>query len=239
MTQSGRSKRRAHRIANIHEAYRMSNLSLQNYGQFAMVLILLSLGVSGTGETLPDTRQPHVYEDRPVKLPRLSTGQKCPVSIGAKGIVSPTHPYIFGAGGYWLGEGPVYFLLAWKPADRAEGSFELVDRIAKDSEGYILKTPWIMRPDYKGDALVRGTRIGAGDHDQVLFRGPEPTGPMMILKSQEMEGIHDQLSPEQWWGFWPTHMILPVPGCYAIQIDTESKSEIVIFEATNQQKHAD
>ena len=51
------------------------------------------------------------------------------MSVGSNEVVSSTHPYIFGAGGYFFGNGPVYVGLAWKPTDSAEAVFELVDHL--------------------------------------------------------------------------------------------------------------
>jgi hypothetical protein len=102
------------------------------------------------------------------------------------------------------------------------------------SQGYGLKTPWIMDPEYKGEALVRGARIDSAESDQILFHGPEGHGPALVLRFQNPGTL---VSPAQLrqvdtvWGFWPTGMVVPGPGCYALQIDTEAKSDIVVFEA--------
>ena len=144
------------------------------------------------------------------------------------------HPYIFGAGGYFFGKGPVYLGLAWKPADRAEARFELVERMPRVSQGYRLKTPWIMDPKYEGEALARGARIGSAVPAQILFDGPQASGPALVLRSQNPGTLVSpaQLDAGRHWGFWPTSMVVPARGCYALQIDTESGSDIVVFEAT-------
>ena len=105
------------------------------------------------------------------------------MSVGSNAVVSSTHPYRFGAGGYFFGNGPVYVGLAWRPADRAEARFKLVDRMPRVSEGYRLKTPWIMDPKYQGAALVRGARIGSVESGRILFQGPE-TRPALVLRSK-------------------------------------------------------
>jgi hypothetical protein len=179
------------------------------------------------------------YEERPMRLPQLGSKAECPVSVGSNTVVSSTHSYIFGAGGYFFGNGPVYLALAWKPADRAEARFELVDRIPRLQEGYRLKTPWIMDPEYQGVALVRGARLGTAESDRILFQGPLSIDPALVLRFQNPGTL---VSPEQLdaggrWGFWPTSMVLPGPGCYALQVDTELGSDIVTFEAT--QSHGD
>ena len=195
-----------------------------------MILLALAasvLGAQGTTARAPPTS---IYEERPLKLPQIDLETKCPVSVGRNDIVSSAHQYIFGAGGYFFGAGPVYFALSWRPVDRAAGQFELLDRMPRVANGYRLKTPWIVHPGYEGEALVRGARIGVAVADQILFRD---WGPALVLHSRDpSRSLEWERRVGAMWGFWPTSMILPGPGCYAIQIDTESKSDIVIFEAT-------
>lgn len=204
----------------------------------------LALGLIALFAFVPGTHTPGAqsiessYVDRPLRLPRIAFEAQCPVSIGSKDVVSSAHGYIFGAGGYFFGEGPVYVGLAWKPADRAEARFELVDRMPRVSQGYGLKTPWIMNPEYKGEVLVRGARIRSAASDQILFHGPQSDGPAMVLSFQEpgtLVSAAQRSEVDAVWGFWPTGMVVPGPGCYALQIDTESKSDIVVFEVIQEQ----
>lgn len=174
------------------------------------------------------------YMKRPLTLPQLEPGAACPVSVGANDVVSSAHGYIFGAGGFFFGTGPVYIALAWKPWDRPEGYFDL-DRVHTVPEGYRLKTPWIMHPAYDGNVLVRGARIGTDTNREILFNGGPSFEPTLILRSAERAKSNSYLEDgkiDVVWGWWPTNMILPEPGCYAIQIDTKTNSDIVVFEAT-------
>ena len=173
------------------------------------------------------------YMDRPLKLPQIAPGTACPVSVGANNLVSSAHGYIFGAGGFFFGTGPVYVALAWKPRDRPEGYFDL-DRVPTVPEGYRLKTPWIMHPAYDGEALVRGARIATAAIREILFNGEPHFQPTLILRSADRPKTNSYLEDgkiDAVWGWWPTNLVLPEPGCYAIQIDTESNSDIVVFEA--------
>ena len=180
------------------------------------------------------------YSDRPLRLPHIESETECPVSVGSNEVVSSTHPYIFGAGGYFFGNGPVYVGLAWKPTDSAEARFELVDRMPRVAGGYRLKTPWIMDPKYQGAALVRGARIGSAESGQILFQSPQATGPALVLRFQVPGTLVSaaQLEAGGHWGFWPTSIVIQGPGCYALQIDTELGSDIVVFEATDGHEHA-
>lgn len=177
-----------------------------------------------------------IYNDRALKLPSLEKNDLCPVSIGDRDVVSSDHPYIAGAGGYFYGSGPVYLALGWKPPDRAEAYFDLDPR-TQSPDGYRLKTPWIMNPEYQGQALVRGAKIGSGASGQILFTEATQSQRLaakMILRS----GVPGTVVPgsqiravDAGWGFWPSYVILQGPGCYALQIDTERGSDIVVFEA--------
>ena len=177
------------------------------------------------------------YSERPLNLPKLGPTGECPVSSGALGIVPPVDRYMFGGGGHFFGTGPVYLGLSWKPADRAEGRFELNARIPVTSEGYRLKTPWIMHPDYLGEALIRGAEIGSQETLKVLFnensQNPRTTESMILrsLPESTRQLRAEAFFLDETWGFWPSSMILPEAGCYAIQIDTEAGSDIVVFEA--------
>ena len=186
---------------------------------------------------LTEDRQSPAYIDRTLNLPTLDGNDECPIGTGDNNVVSSDHGYIFGAGGYFFGNGPVYLALSWKPWDRAEAYFELDPRTLTP-DGYRLKTPWIMHPDYDGQALIRGAQIGSDSPDEILFRESTQaarTTANMVLHS-EVTGT--RVSAEQrsavdaTWGFWPSSMILPKSGCYAIQIDTEHGSDTVVFEAT-------
>jgi len=177
-----------------------------------------------------------LYTDRALNLPELEADSECPVSIGDNNVVSSEHGYIFGAGGYFFGSGPVYLALSWKPGDRAEGWFEL-DPITSTPDGYRLKTPWIMDPDYSGAALIRGARIGTEDAQEIVFHEntqSEPITANMILRSELVGTLipsSQKRAVDAVWGFWPSSMILSGPGCYAIRIDTEGGSDTVVFEA--------
>ncbi|MFZ0546469.1 MAG: hypothetical protein WAM60_13575 [Candidatus Promineifilaceae bacterium] len=176
------------------------------------------------------------YIDRALNLPALDADAECPISVGDNNVVSSEHAYIFGAGGYFFGSGPVYLALSWKPADRAEAWFELDPRTLT-SDGYSLKTPWIMNPDYSGAALIRGARIGVENTQEILFQEntqAEPVTASMILRSERVGTLissSQKRAVGAVWGFWPSSMLLSEPGCYAIQIDTEGGSDIVVFEA--------
>ena len=200
--------------------------------------------VSGVAaaDSVPSDEESHasMYSDRPLQLPELEVNDGCPVSAGATNVVSSEHQYIFGAGGYFFGTGPVYLALSWKPSDRADAYFDLDPRTFTPA-GYRLKTPWIMHPDHAGAALVRGARIDADTKSEVRFAESTQSQGItsnMLLRSDvtgTLVSESQKSAVDSVWGFWPSHVILPEPGCYAVQIDTKEKSDIVVFEAKGTQ----
>ena len=201
----------------------------------ALAGCLLSVYVGGAYGAEVDE---HVsaYIERPLRLPEVGTHGECPVSTGENNVVSSEHGYIFGAGGYFFGSGPVYLALSWKPWDRAEAWFDLDPRSLWD-DGYRLKTPWIMDPQYVGVALIRGKQLDSDTDNAISFAEntqAESLTMNMVLRSDTT----GTLVPDSYeeavdsiWGFWPSHVVIAGPGCYAIQIDTEDGSDIVVFEA--------
>ena len=200
--------------------------------------VLFGVSVVGVHAVEKEVKDP-AYIDRALDVPELGVDDECPVSIGDNNVVSSEHGYIFGAGGYFFGAGPVYLALSWKPWDRAEAWFELDPRTLS-ADGYRLKTPWIMDPQYVGAALIRGVQLGADTQNEILFAENTQAQPItrnMVLRS-DTTGTLVPDSYEQTvdaiWGFWPSHVIVSGPGCYVIQIDSEDGSETVVFEAKGQ-----
>ena len=161
--------------------------------------------------------------ERPLRLPTLRAGSPCPVSIGSRNVV-PHAAHIFGSGGVWFGDGPVYVSFAWKgdtvPAARFSVSpIPIVDGTRR------AKTPWVTEPSFSGPILVRGRLLSAGARP-LRFNNPRGTNYAL-----DMQAPHDRPSGADW-SFEASAMFIPGPGCYGLQIDTPRKSEHVIFEAT-------
>ena len=117
----------------------------------------------------------------------------------------------------------MYFALAWKesPDDFATFSLALVP---VDNDAHRAKTPWVSVPSYSGPILIRGRGLGANSK-ALLFSA-------LGLEPQERLKIQAPNAPSpSLWSFWGSSMWVPGAGCYGIQIDTLSRTEIVIFEA--------
>jgi len=155
-----------------------------------------------------------------LNFPSLELNETCPISSGTMGKV-PVQKHIFGRDP-WFGTGPVYFHLAWKATTDTDATFGL-ERVPSNGTEYRAKTPWVSEPSFSGPVLIRGRSLTAnktriyfdysGRTDKLILEAPSSTSPSL-------------------WSFWPTSLWVPGPGCYGVQIDTLSKTDTVIFEAT-------
>ena len=185
----------------------------------AAVFSILSSAGAATGGS--DERPS--LDQRPLALPDLRPNQPCPVSTGRLGAV-PSQPQIFGGGGVWFGEGPVFLGLFYKDPDQAQAVFRL-DRIPRSGNTYRAKTGWAIDPSYSGPILIRGRALGS-EGTPLMFRASGwPPDSALHLRAPNV-------SPATLWSFWPSSMWVPARGCYGVQLDTLSTTDVVVFEAT-------
>ena len=187
---------------------------------FGIALALLALAPSH--EHLFAVQDSPALIDRPLKLPSRSAKDRCATSIGSRRTV-PRQPHIFG-GDLWFGTGPVYLALAWKATSDDDATFTL-DPVPVQAGARRAKTPWVSLPSYAGPILIRGRALDASDRTvRFSASGADPSETLQLRAPQApAAGL---------WSFWPSSMWVPGPGCYGIQIDTLSGTEIVIFSAT-------
>jgi len=94
-----------------------------------------------------------------------------------------------------------------------------------------------MDPQYVGVALIRGKQLGTDTNSAISFAENTQSQSLtmnMVLRSDTAGTLVPdsyEEAVESIWGFWPSHLVISGPGCYAIQIDTEDGSDIVVFEA--------
>jgi hypothetical protein len=162
-------------------------------------------------------------EQRQMKLPQVGRGEACPISMGTRDTV-PRQRHIFGAGGVWFGSGPVYLSLAWKASSDDNASFALAP-VPYEKNAYRAKTPWVSVPSYSGPVLIRGHSLDADN--RALRFDATGSGPSERLRLQGPHAPSALL-----WSFWASSMWIPGAGCYGVQIDSLSGTEVVIFEAT-------
>jgi hypothetical protein len=172
----------------------------------ASVLLAIGSGVAAQG---------------PAAVPPTSI--VCPDSNGSLQVVPPS-PHIFGSGGVWFGDGPIYINLAWKSDTLPAARFWFSNVPIYSGQPWPAKTPVVAEPSYAGAVAIRGRALDATS-TRLMFRSDH--GPTDHL---DLQAPHDRPSAADW-SFWATGVIVPQPGCYELQIGTAQKSEAIVFEA--------
>jgi hypothetical protein len=150
---------------------------------------------------------------RPLALPTVTTGGRCPITTMGEEIDNGQ------LAGFALGQGPVQPILLPFNRSSGEASFKHLGR-----GWYATKTLWFSRPDYHGPVFIRGRQLD-GPHKLVM--GGD--GPGILVDPQLGPG--DTLNGIGGWREWPGATWLRAPGCYAWQIDGTNFSHVVVFEA--------
>ncbi len=180
-------------------------------------LTIVSVATGATADVAPAAWA--ALRARPLRLPTLDPGVACPAAAGR------TVQQTFGPA---IGDGPVYIvgmgtdgvLQAAGPASHGQG-------IAAWGDQFSI---FIIAPTYSGPALARGQQID-GSHP-LLFNGGldqlngfEATTPT-LLSQLRLEGGPAFGAP---WANFPVLLRMQAPGCYAIQIDGVTFSEVIVF----------
>ncbi len=144
---------------------------------------------------------------RPLQLLHGGTNGACPVTrVGRR-----TPATAFG-----LGSGPAYAVLGGR------GTISLAGDLIRDT-AIFHKTLWAIAPSYSGPLLVRGTRTGRAGVVRFQLGGPI-RGELRLVPAPFRT---------RRWRYQPSGTVLPGPGCYALQIDGDSFTDVVVFEATS------
>jgi hypothetical protein len=141
----------------------------------------------------------------PLRLPRVAARQRCP-----RARVAYAAPRV----GATLGSGPAFPVLG-----SPEGIAALRDDLRQQG-WYLHKTLWAVSAAYRGPVLVRGARIDA--RAPVFF---------MRHRQRELRFPPVPRGVEPVWRYFPSRTVLHAPGCYAFQIDGDSFTKIIVFEA--------
>lgn len=168
---------------------------------------------------------------RPLRLPRMAAG-----TCRMEPELSPATANVPGRPGEAaLGDGPVY--LAFRGIPRLLDAFPARRAGLAPSSWRAGRTVWISRPGYRGPVLARGARV---DGPGRLGFGQTST-PSSELRLPA--GRWDERSPEfrRWrratrkgWRFATSYIRVRAHGCYALQIDGRSFSDVIVFSATLQ-----
>jgi hypothetical protein len=82
---------------------------------------------------------------------------------------------------------------------------------------------WLGAPSYHGPVLIRGRKLTS--HDELGFGG----GAVPLAEMDVPPGGGDPNAGG--WRFWSGYTRLRSPGCYGLQVDGTTFSEIIIFRA--------
>ena len=154
---------------------------------------------------------------RPLDLPKVASGEPCPVSPVDDGVDwESTH--IFGGSG--IGPGPAY------PGLGGSGGRFYVNGDESEHGFYGGKLFWYVDPSYLGPVLIRGRRIDR--HDPLRFNRVDKRE----LRMQEGRG-----NPRMGWSARgqprrPSGPLVRSSGCYAVQFDGTDFSYPVVFRAS-------
>jgi hypothetical protein len=156
---------------------------------------------------------------RPLLLPTLTPGAACPAAQGR--VVQPgIGPAIGDGPAYIVGMGNDGVLQATGPARGSRGGASWGGQIAF----------FVIAPSYTGPVLARGHQLD-GPH-ALLFNGGldqlsgfGPTTPI-LLSQLRLEGGPAFGTP---WANFPSQLRMQAPGCYAIQLDGDTFSAVVVF----------
>jgi hypothetical protein len=158
---------------------------------------------------------------RPLHLPKLTAGEACPVSTtrelpqggGFTGPITATGP------------GPVYM------ANPSTISFDYPptgDSSYQGSNWGGQKVIWAIDSSYLGPLLLRGARLDGPqelrfDHYLDAYGAGDGNGafPELAYPAQEVKSLRTP----------PSAVRMQAAGCYAIQVDGTSFSEIIVFRA--------
>jgi hypothetical protein len=172
---------------------------------------LLLPGAAGAGD---DWAALH----RPLHLPRLAPGARCPVSrVDTRVAWARTH--IFGGSG--IGRGPAY------PGLGSTGGLLWATRdVQYGSRWFGEKVFWYVLPSYRGPVLIRGRRL---DGPQAIgFNGARRPHPE--LRISPGAGVTWAGRPKGSRGI-PSSVRILTAGCYGFQIDGTSFSRVVVVTA--------
>lgn len=180
----------------------------------------------GIGYSVDNQAAFNRLKHRPLNLPVVRKGERCPVTKGDQSQV-PHVRYIFCSSCFWFGKGPVFFALSWADQKSDEARFALT-RVPYVEHAYRAKTPWVSRPDYEGPILIRGQRLDDDGRGKLRFS----YNGLKLAEEMELGASARYRADPSHWSFWPTSMYVPGTGCYGVQIDTNEGTDFIIFEAT-------
>ncbi len=156
-----------------------------------------------------------ILRARPLRLPTLSSGSACPVTPARE--VNPGITEV-------AGDGPVYLVT---------GGYAIQFPFAQSahSQGWAKQDylSFLIRPGVIGDVLVRGRQIDGSN--EVRFGAGDTPDAELVFEAPAQA----RLSNDDTWSISFNTMRLREAGCYAIQVDSQAASSVIVFRAEQQQ----
>ncbi len=172
--------------------------------------LLPALRAHPTPTTTPTPTTVDLLAARPLHLPPLASGSPCP-TVPGRTVNSGLGPA--------LGDGPVYF--ASEGTDQGTVQYAPAETFYSQEWGG-QKTLYAISPDYQGDVLLRGHQLD-GSGDLRFGIGDVPADKQVKRASPDYNDNH--------WSYAIDYMRMRAPGCYALQADGTTFSEVIIFQA--------
>jgi len=169
-------------------------------------------GVPPTSTASPTPVPLDVLRARALHLPILAPGEPCPIVPGRT-----VNPNI----GPALGPGPIYLV----SLGTDQGVIEVVS--AKNfafPEWDEEKTIFAVRPEYYGIVLLRGHQLD-GPNEVRFGNGDVPVPDELSFWADP------SLNMNEGWTYVVTYTRVREPGCYAVQADGSTFSEVIVFAA--------
>jgi hypothetical protein len=162
---------------------------------------------------------------RPLHLPRLAAGSRCPVSA----VNRQARFGAFGTAG-GIGPGPAYPIGFIQPGSVLQIAPPASSTDFANSAWGGQKVLWLVTPAYRGPVLIRGRRL---DGPQLVrFEGAGMRVPPEELRIPTTVALTGNPGvPETGQRYRPSYTRLLVPGCYAYQVDGTTFSRVIVFRA--------
>jgi hypothetical protein len=162
-----------------------------------------------TATAVPIPSVADVLRARPLHLSALAAGEACVTTSGKE--VSPD----FGPA---LGGGPIYMV-----GYGVEGTTSYY-RGREDGGWYYLKTIWTAPPKFHGMFLLRGRQVDGSNEARFSQHDTATPDLQALYFSEPVPG-----STPSGWLPWVRYVRVRAPGCYGIQVDGQTYSEVIRF----------
>lgn len=154
---------------------------------------------------------------RPLRLPRLRTGQRCPLTrpsaLPVRRVLGPA-----------LGSGPVRPIIENGDIPFARVGATML-RGVLPNRLLLQKVPWVASPGFRGPTIVRGRQL---DGPHALFFVQSGGGSLLTVRRLALDQAG---TGGNGWARWNGYTLVGAPGCYGYQVDGKSFSYAVVFRA--------